>query len=94
MMVCPSISETTFGLTFLPSRSVAQVCLRSWNRMVGRAALMRSGAKDRFLRLEGCKSAPLWVAKTRPPILVQVAEALHIIQPALEMSAERLHVLP
>ena len=53
MVAVPSFSETAFGLTFLPSRRVVQVCLRSWNRMVGRAAFLRSGVKDRFLRLEG-----------------------------------------
>jgi hypothetical protein len=71
MVACPSISETSFGLTLLPSRRVAQVCLRSWNRMVGRAAFLRSGVKDRSLRLEGCSSVPLCVAKTSPcaPVL-------------------------
>jgi len=40
MLACPSISETTFGLTFLDSRSVAQVCRRSWKRVpAGRPAL-------------------------------------------------------
>ncbi len=31
---CPSISETIFGRTPFVSRSVAQVCLRSWQRTV------------------------------------------------------------
>ena len=34
----PSISETTLGFTLRESRSLAQVCLRSWKRMGGRSA--------------------------------------------------------
>jgi hypothetical protein len=61
----PSISETILGLTFLARSSVAQVWRRSWKRIRGSWALLSSGAKDRFLRLEGFTSVPFSVAKTR-----------------------------
>jgi hypothetical protein len=40
---CLSTSETIFGCTPFVSRSVAQVCLRSWKRMFGSPARLRSG---------------------------------------------------
>jgi hypothetical protein len=39
----PNISETIFGFTFLPRRSVAHVCRRSWKRICGSPARFRSG---------------------------------------------------
>jgi len=38
MLACPNISETTFGFTFLESKSVAHVCRRSWKRISGKPA--------------------------------------------------------
>jgi hypothetical protein len=49
MVACPSISETILGLTFLDSKSVAQVCLRSWKRVSAESpAHLRSRAKERL----------------------------------------------
>ena len=45
MVECPSISETTFGLTFLVSSSVAHVCRRSWKRICGSPARLSRGLK-------------------------------------------------
>jgi hypothetical protein len=56
MVACPSTSETILGFMFLARSSVAQVCRRSWNRMVGSWVFSRSGANDRFLSLEGLTS--------------------------------------
>jgi hypothetical protein len=42
----------------LPKRSVAHVCRRSWKRMWGRPARLRSGAKLHCLRLEGLIGVP------------------------------------
>src|SRR5215203_518406 len=64
----PSISETILGLTLRERSSVAQVCRRSWKRVVeGRPAHLRSRAKERFLRLDGFMMPPTSLAKTRPP---------------------------
>jgi hypothetical protein len=45
IVACPNISETTLGLTFLDSSSVAHVCRKSWKRISGSAARLRSGLK-------------------------------------------------
>ena len=43
-MACPSISETTLGLTFLESSSVAQVCLEVVEAHgVGETGLLEEG---------------------------------------------------
>ena len=63
---CPGSSCTNLGWTLLESKSVAQVCLRSWKRTWGRPAFLRSGAKLRYLRLEGLIGVPTFVVKTRP----------------------------
>ena len=64
-----SISETILGLMFLSKSSVAQVCLRSWKRILRSFARSRSDAKERCLRLVGFTRVPLSVAKTSPSSL-------------------------
>jgi hypothetical protein len=53
MSACPSRSCTTLGCTPCPSRSVAHVCRRSWNRIVGTSAAAIS-LRNRIARLLGC----------------------------------------
>jgi hypothetical protein len=67
MEACPSISETTLGLTSFESSSVAQVWRRSWKRIGGRPAFFRSGLKERLRKLEGLMIVPVSVAKMSPP---------------------------
>jgi hypothetical protein len=43
MFACPSISCTILGCVPLDSRSVAHVCLRSWNLIRGKSVRFRSG---------------------------------------------------
>ena len=50
---CPNISETTLGLMFLPSSSVAQVWRRSWKRIGRSPARLSRGLKERLRRFEG-----------------------------------------
>ena len=50
----------------MESRSVGQVCRRSWKRMWGRPTSFRSGAKERSLRLEGLIGVPASLVKTKP----------------------------
>ena len=46
---------------------VAQVCLRSWNRIVLSPARISNGLEERLRRFEGLMIVPVSVAKTRPP---------------------------
>jgi hypothetical protein len=61
---CPSISDTTLGLTSFESKRVAQVWRRSWNLICGSLARFRSDANDRLRRLVGLMSVPTLLAKT------------------------------
>src|SRR5256886_6475767 len=51
----------------ISSSSVAAVCRRSWNRIVGRPARFSSGRNDRRTRLLLRRGPPRVSQKTRPP---------------------------
>jgi hypothetical protein len=66
MLACPDISETTFGFTFLESKSVAHVCQRSWKRISGKPARLSKGLKRRAVMCWRESGSPLSEAKIRP----------------------------
>jgi hypothetical protein len=66
MLAWPSISETTFGFTFLESKSVAHVCRRSWKRNSGKPARLSMGLKRRAVTCWRESGEPLSEAKMRP----------------------------
>lgn len=66
MEACPSISETTLGLTALESSKVAQVWRRSWKRIGLSPALFRSGLKERLRKFDGLMIVPVSVAMDLP----------------------------
>ena len=66
MLAWPSISETTFGFTFLESKSVAHVCRRSWKRISGKPARLSKGLKRRAVMCCRESGEPLSEAKMRP----------------------------
>src|SRR3712207_3028370 len=87
MFECPSISETTLGLTFSESKSVAHVCLRSWKRKCGRPALEQRlepargevAAVERRARLGG---------EHEPVLVPQGAGPIYLPQLALQGALE------
>ena|SRR5829696_4874648 len=65
---CPSISWTIFGCTSFVRRSVAHVCLRSWNLVLwGRPAFLSRGFQDRLVRLWGLTEVPTLVVNPHSP---------------------------
>ena len=66
-LACPNNSWTRFGCTLRAKSRVAQVCLRSWNRIVLSPARFSTGLEERLRRFEGLMIVPVSVAKTRPP---------------------------
>src|SRR5215218_7176681 len=66
MFACPSISCTIFGCVPLDRRSVAHVCLRSWNLMRGKSARSRSGLNERYVRLPTSVGVPTVEVNTKP----------------------------
>src|SRR5215212_2339678 len=65
MFACPSISCTIFGWVTLDKRSVAHVCLRSWNLMRGKSARSRSGLNERYVRLPTSTGVPTVEVNTK-----------------------------
>ncbi len=61
----PSTSETILGLTFFRSRSVAQVCRRSWKRTFATPVRSRSARQRRATRWRS-KGSPTSEANTNP----------------------------
>jgi hypothetical protein len=66
MLAWPSISETTFGFTFLESKSVAHVCRRSWKRISGKLVRLSKGLKRRAVTCWRESGSPLSEANIRP----------------------------
>ena len=66
MVACPSSSWTNLGCVPWVRSSVAQVCLRSWNRMWGSRAFLNKGARLRLRRLDGLTGPPVSVVKSSP----------------------------
>jgi hypothetical protein len=77
MLELPSISETTLGLTFFVSSSVAHVCLRSWKRVVSGSFALEKRlelARGDIAAVEGRAELTRGVDRAPLPLGTTVAE--------------------
>jgi len=77
MVACPNISETTLGLTFFVSSSVAHVCRRSWKGVVSGSFALEKRlelARGDIAAVEGRAELTRGVARAPLPLGTTVAE--------------------
>jgi hypothetical protein len=87
---CPRSSWTNFGCAFWTfwNRSDAQVWRRSWKVICGSPACFRSGAKDRWRRLDRLIGPQVFGGEDEPLVPVEVSQTAHVLDLACQVPSQ------